>query len=875
MKILDVQVLKGPNYWSKNRKKMLVLTLDLEQYEYLPTNLLPGFNEALQQLIPSLYTHRCSIGTEGGLYQRLKQGTWLGHVLEHVALELQTLAGMDCGFGRTYGTKKIGVYHVIYVYEIEKAGLYAGNLAFEIVNCLAKGEAYPHLEMHLDALKKIHQEEQLGPSSEALVREALQRNIPITRMKDSALIRFGQGIYQKNMWDTISCQTSSLGVDIACNKELTKKRLESHFIPIPKGVVIETLEELDKAILELEFPLVMKPLNGNHGRGILTHIHTREKAILGFELAKQVSSKIIVEHWIPGEDYRFLVIDFKVVAVAKRTPAMIIGTGLHSIQELVNRANEDPNRGQSHEKVLTAITIDETSLTIMKEKNLTLDSILPKDETLYLKGTANLSAGGTAMDVTDCVHPANIELAERIARIIHLNICGIDVVAKAIDAPIDASNGAVIEVNASPGFRMHLCPTHGQARNVAAAVIDMLYPAGKPSTIPVVAVTGTNGKTTVVRLIAHMAKKAKHCVGFTTTEGIYINEHLTYKGDCSGPQSAASILANPMVDFAVLECARGGILREGLGFDECDISILTNISEDHLGLEEIHTLEELTRVKAVVAYSTKKTGYALLNAEDERVLSLKDDLHCKIGLFGIRENQPIQAHCEQGGLGCYIENGWVVIAEGRKKHLLAPIAEIPLTFQGSASCMIQNVLPAILVGFISGFSMDMIVLALKDFFPIPQNLPGRMNVFKFDKYDLMIDYAHNEGAYIELKHYFSQMKNKRKIGIIGAAGDRKDSDIQKIGYHSAQIFDEIIIKHDKDGRGSTNERLTSLIKEGILHSQLQPKIEVITDEFEAVQYAIDNSCDKTFIFYATEDVFKAIEFVENVQKAKSMTAGSL
>ncbi|MBA2650387.1 MAG: cyanophycin synthetase [Legionella sp.] len=864
MKILGVQVLKGPNYWSKDR--VIVLNLDLGPYEYLPTNELPSFNESLKQLMPSLYTHRCSIGTEGGFYKRLEQGTWLGHVLEHIALELQTLAGMNCGFGRTIGTAKTGIYDVVYEFVSEKAGLYAGKLALDIVTCLAEGGHYSQLADQLGILRNIYIANKLGPSTQALVDEAIKRNIPVAYAENSSFVRFGQGCHQQRMWATVSSHTSSIAVDIASNKDMTKNLLKSHFIPIPKGVLIETLEEMDKALLEIDFPLVVKPLNGNHGRGILTHIYTREKALIGFALAKQISEKIIVEQQIPGDDYRFLVINYKLVAVAKRTPARIIGTGFHSVQQLVDIANEDPNRGPYHENILTKIEIDEVSLSIMKEKNLHVDSILPKDEVVYLKGIANLSAGGTAMDVTDMVHPINIKLAERIARIINLDICGIDIIAQSISSPIGSNNGAVIEVNAGPGFRMHLYPTQGKPRNVAAAVLDMFYPEGQPAHIPVVAVTGTNGKTTVVRLIAHLAKIVKHCVGFTTTEGIYINDELIHAGDCSGPLSAGAVLSNPMVDYAVLECARGGIIRSGLGFDQCDISIITNISEDHLGLEEIETLEQLTRVKAVVAFSTKKTGYAILNAEDPRLVLLSKELQCNIALFGLCDNAIIKAHCKSGGMACYIENDFIVVKHGKNKKQLAQIPDIPLTFKGSASCMIMNLLPAALAGVISGFSLEKIAAAMREFLPVPNTLPGRMNIFNFDKYNLMIDYAHNEGAYIELKNYFSQLKDKRKIGIIGAVGDRKDSDIQKIGFYSAQIFDEIIIKHDKDSRGSTNERLTTLLKEGIMHSQLQPKIDVITDEFEAVQHAINNSCDKTFIFYSPENVFKAIEFIENVQK---------
>lgn len=866
MKILEVQVLKGLNYWSTYRKQLIVMTLDLECYEELPSNLLNNFNHSLKKLIPSLYEHRCSLGIPGGFFTRLDEGTWLGHVIEHVALELQTLAGMDCGFGRTYSGQKPGVYQVIFSYEIENAGIFAAKAAFEMVKGLASGTPFPELNDVLKELVSIYTREKLGPSTEAIVKEARNRNIPVTRIKNSSLILLGQGRHQKKMWATVSSQCSSLAVDIAANKELTKNILESNFIPVPQGITVHNLEELDKAIKDLGFPLVIKPLNGNHGRGVLTHIHTKEKAIIGFELAKQICSSVIVEQLIKGEDYRFLIINYKLVAAAKRTPAMIKGTGTQTIQQLIEQVNQDPKRGLAHEKILTTIKIDETTLSILMENNLSLDSILPENDILYLKGTANLSAGGTATDVTDLVHPENIKLAERIARLIDLDICGVDIVANTISEPIDKHNGAILEVNAGPGLRMHLEPSEGQGRNVAAPILDMLYPPGSQATIPLVAVTGTNGKTTVVRLIAHLAKHANYHVGFSTTEGIYSHNDLTYAGDCSGPLSSAAVLSDSSVNFAVVECARGGILRSGLGFDECDISIITNITGDHLGLKEIHSLEELARVKAVVAYSTKKNGYAILNSEDDLVYAIKKELSCQVALFGLKENNRIKEHCLSGGLACYLENDFIIVKEGKSKRFFAQLNEIPLTLNGAATCMIQNVLPAVLAGIISNISMTEIASALYDFLPGSDNLPGRMNIFNFNDYQIMIDYAHNEAAYIELKQYLSTLKNKRKIGIIGATGDRRPLDIQKIGYYAAQIFDEIIIKHDKNGRGSTNEYLTHLLMQGVVHSRLQPKVNVISDEFDAVKYAIDNTTPETFIFYAPEDVFKAIQFVKKEQK---------
>lgn len=866
MKILDRQVLNGPNYWSNFRKKLVIVTLDLEQYEELPTNLLPGFSESLKKLLPTLAADRCSIGEPGGFFLRLNEGTWLGHVIEHVALELQCLAGSYCGFGRTYGTNHEGVYKVIFTYQFESVGLEAANMAVELVETLACGKEYSLLEEKLAHLRSLVEEEQFGPSTQAIVDEAQRRNIPVKSIKDSSIIVLGHGCRQKKMWATVSTHTSSLAADIAANKDLTKNILAANFIPVPRGITLESLEELDNAINAIDFPLVIKPLDGNHGRGIATHINSRKGAVEGFELAKKISDNVIVEQCIKGDDYRFLVINYQFVAAAKRTPAMITGTGKHTIQELIDITNADPKRGVAHENVLTTIKVDDITLSILMEKNLSLSTILAKDEIIYLKGTANLSSGGTATDVTDLVHPANVRMAEQIARLIDLDICGIDIMAQTITEPINKNNGAVIEVNAGPGFRMHLHPTNGTPRNVAAPILDMLFPTNAPATIPIVAVTGTNGKTTVVRLIANFAKKMGQKVGFTTTEGIYRNDDLVFSGDCSGPASAASVLADPWVDYAVLECARGGIIRSGLGFDNCDISVITNISGDHLGIAGIDTLEDLAQVKSVVAFSTKKEGCAILNAQDDLVYALKEELKCRVALFALAANDRIKHHCQANGLACYIENDFIVIQEGDDKHYLAEISDIPLTFKGTASCMIQNILPAVLAGFVSGFNISAIANALYDFVPTSETLPGRMNIFNFDDYKILIDYAHNEGAYIELKNYLSQIKNTHKVGVISATGDRRSQDIQKIGFYSAQMFDEIIIKHDKDGRGSSNEELTQWLQEGIEHSNLHPQVRVISDEFEAVRYAMEHSIAETFIFYTPEDVTKAIEFVKTIQK---------
>ncbi|MFJ1269164.1 cyanophycin synthetase [Legionella lytica] len=870
MFIINQQVIKGPNYWSNYRKKLIVFTIDIDTYEERPSNLIKNFNENLIKLLPSLNAHRCSPGVFGGFLMRLNEGTWLGHIIEHVALELQTLAGMDCGFGRTYGTSKTGVYQVIFSYEHEEAGLYAGKAAFNLVKQLASGQHYNELEEDISSLQYIARQASLGPSTASIVNEAKIRNIPFKTFPNSSLVIFGQGCYQKSIWATVTSETSAIGMDTVSDKELTKKILENHFIPVPHGTTVCSLAELENALENLSFPLVIKPYNGNHGRGVLTNIHSRAKALLGYELAKKISKTILIEEYIRGNDYRFLVINYKVVAVAKRTPACIEGDGVQTIKELIGKINSDPRRGKGHGKVLTTIEIDEETNTLLIEKGLSLDSVLPESKILHLKSTANLSAGGTATDVTDLVHFSNIHLAQRIARIVNLDICGIDIVSEGINQPIQKYGGAVIEVNAGPGLRMHLQPSQGKSRNVAAPILDMLYPPESKFTIPIVAVTGTNGKTTVVRLTAFLAQTAKFSVGFTTTEGIYINEKLIFSGDCSGPKSANAVLGEPNINFAVLECARGGILRSGLAFDECDISVITNVSSDHLGLKEINTLEELVQVKAVVARSTKKTGYCILNAEDDLVYALKTELSCTVALFALNKTDRIQKHCElNGGLACYIEKDFIVVQKGITKNTIAPLSRIPLAFQGTSSAMSKNILPAVLVAFISKFSLTDIQTGLYNFHPTPENLPGRMNLFTFDSIELMLDYAHNEGGYLELKTYLNTKQSKHRVGIISVSGDRRPIDMQNVGSCAAELFDEIIITHPEDTRGNTNENITNELMTGIRNSGYVPSVEVISNEYTAVKTALKRAHSETFIFYTPENVFEAIEFLKGIQKELS------
>lgn len=864
MKILETKVMRGPNYWSNYRKKLIVIKLDLGELEDFPTNKIDGFSERIEQLLPSMYEHECSEGHPGGFFHRVETGTWMGHVVEHIALEIQSLAGMACGYGRTRSTNVRGVYHVVFSYEHEKAGLYAAKAAVEIAEALIKDEAYD-LQKDIDELAYLKRRYSFGPSTQAIVSEAQKRHIPFKRLSEGSLVTFGYGNKQQRIRAGITGNTSGIGIDLAGDKDATKRLLQSAHISVPKGVLVYDEEDLNDALDRIQFPVVVKPVDGNHGRGITTNVMTKDDALAAFRIAKTISREVIVEEFIQGFDYRFLVINYKLVAVAKRTPAMVMGDGKSTIAQLIEQTNKDPKRGNGHENVMTQIVVDEITEHILEKKNLKLSQVLPLGEIVFLKDTANLSTGGTATDVTDLVHPENAFMAERVARLLNLDICGIDVVAKDINVPLTREVGGIVEVNACPGLRMHLSPSKGLARNVAEPIVDMLFPDKSNGRIPIVAITGTNGKTTTTRLMAHLAQHAGKKVGYTTTEGIYIQGKAINMGDCTGPVSAEAVLYDPTIDFAVLECARGGILRSGLGFDHCDISIVTNVTEDHIGLKDIHSVEDLANVKAVVARSTYDHGYSILNADDDLVYNMARSLSCNIALFSITENnERVQEHCRKGGMAAIIEKGYLTICKGEWKTRLEKIVNIPLSMNGRAECMIKNILPAALAAVIHGFKTEDIRNALKSFTPSAEQTPGRMNIFNFGQFELMIDYAHNPDGFVQLKKFMDKTPASHKTGVLSATGDRRDEDIIAIGKLSAQIFDEIIIKHDKDLRGRSKEEITKLLLEGIYSERKMP-VQIISNEFDSVQYALDHAQSGSFTVILADDVLKTIDYLKHAQ----------
>ncbi|HEY9850778.1 MAG TPA: cyanophycin synthetase [Leptolyngbyaceae cyanobacterium] len=865
MKILKIQTLRGPNYWSIRRHKLVVMRLDLEELAERPSNQIPGFYEGLIQVLPSLEEHFCSPGCRGGFLSRVREGTMMGHVIEHVALELQELAGMEVGFGRTRETNTPGIYQVVIEYQDEQAGRYAARAAVRLCQSIADTGTYPaeELAQDLQDLRELCADSALGPSTETIVKEAEARGIPWMSLSARALVQFGYGIYHKRMQATLSEYTGILGVELASDKESTKQILRESGVPVPRGTVINYLDELEDAIKDVGgYPIVIKPLDGNHGRGITINITNWELAEQAYDAAKEVSKSVIVERYYQGRDHRVLVVNGKVVAVAERVPAHVVGDGNSTIQQLIDLTNQDPNRGEGHDNVLTKITVDRTSWQLLERQGYTLETVLPPGEICYLRATANLSTGGIAVDRTDDIHPENIWLAQRVAKIIGLDIAGIDVVTPDITKPLREVDGVIVEVNAAPGFRMHVAPSKGIARNVAAPVLDMLFPPGTPSRIPILAITGTNGKTTTTRLLAHIYKQTGQTVGYTTTDGTYIGDYLVEKGDNTGPQSAQLILQDPTVEVAVLEAARGGILRSGLGFDASDIGVVLNVAADHLGIGDIDTLEQLANLKCVVAEAVLPKGYAVLNADDPLVAAMARRTKAQLAYFTMNpDNDLVKDHTHKGGVAAVYENGYLSILKGDWTLRIEQAVNVPLTMAGKAPFMIANALAACLAAFVQGVNIEHIRVALKTFRASANQTPGRMNLFNLGKHHALIDYAHNPHSYEALSGFVRNWPGER-IGVVGGPGDRRDEDFILLGKLAAEMFDRIIVKEDDDTRGRPRGDAAALIIKGIQQAKPDARYESILDEITAVNTALDNASAGSLVVILPETVTRAIGLIE-------------
>lgn len=867
MRILKTLTLRGPNYWSIRRPKLIVMRLDLEDLAEKPSNQIPGFYEGLQSVLPSLVEHFCSPGCRGGFLSRVKEGTMMGHIVEHVALELQELAGMPAGFGRTRETSTPGIYNVVYEYVDEQAGRYAGRAAVRICLSLVETGTYPakELEQDLADLRDFKANSALGPSTETIITEAENRKIPWLLLSARAMVQLGYGCYQKRIQATLTQNSGILGVELACDKEATKSILDDAGIPVPRGTVIQYLDELEKAIADVGgFPIVTKPLDGNHGRGITIDINSIEEAEEAYDLARTASKNrsVIVERYYKGSDHRLLVINGKLVAVAERVPANVVGDGKSTVAELIEEINKDPNRGEGHDNVLTKITVDKTSLTVLEKQGYSIDTVLKAGDIAYLRATANISTGGIAIDRTDDIHPENIWLAERVAKVIGLDIAGIDVVTLDISKPLREVDGVIVEVNAAPGFRMHSAPSRGLPRNIAAPVLDMLFPPDTPTSIPIITITGTNGKTTTTRLTAHIYRQTGKIVGYTTTDGIYLNDYLVQKGDNTGPQSAGVILRDPTVEVAVLESARGGILRSGLAFDKCDVGIVLNVAADHLGLGDIDTIEQMAQVKGVVAEAVSPTGYAVLNADDPLVTAMAKKVKGKVAYFSLNPDNPvIQNHARRGGLSAVYENGYLSIMEGEFTLRIEAAVNVPATMAGMAPFMIANALAACLGAFAQGVDIENIRQGLRTFKLSAEQTPGRMNLFNLGRSHVLLDYAHNPAGYEAVGGFVRNWPGHR-TGVVGGPGDRRDQDLIELGQLAAGMFDRIIVKEDDDNRGRDRGTVASLIVEGVIQANPSYQPETILDERKALNTALDEAPEGGLVVIFPESVSRAIDLIK-------------
>jgi cyanophycin synthetase len=861
MRVLECRAYRGPSIYAYRR--VIRVTLDLGKLEQFPTDKLPGFTDALLARIPSLESHTCSYDESGGFVRRMRDGTWLGHVAEHIAIELQQLAGIKVTYGKTRTAEgQEGVYYVVYAYGEERVGLRAAWLALRLMQDLLPPELrgiegldrlcpdesvdedfdFQKALIHLISLAS---DLALGPTTQSLVDEARLRDIPSIRLDEQSLVQLGYGKYQQRIRAAVTSKTSSLAVEIASDKELTSRLLHDVGLPVPRNVLVYSVEDAIEAAEELGYPVVTKPLDVSHGRGVSLNLLNAEQVRWGFAQAAEHRTSVLVEQFLHGRDFRVVVINDQVVAAAERVPAHVIGDGEHTIAQLIDIVNSDPRRGFDHEKVLTRITVNQQATRLLEQAGYTLETVLPAGERFFLRSTANISTGGTAIDCTNEVHHETAEIARRAARVVGLDIAGIDIITTDITKPLFESRGGIIEVNAGPGFRMHLQPSQGRPRNVAAPVIDMLFPAGTPSRIPIVAITGTNGKTTTARMVAHIQQLHGRCVGLTTTDGIYIDGELYRSGDMTGPWSAGIVLKHPNIDAAVLETARGGILREGLGWDRCDVGAVLNVSNDHLGLRGIETVEDLAYVKSLIVELTRDDGFSVLNADDPLTTAMREKAEGRLIFFSMHGNgdtpEHLREHIRDGGMAVVLQqalNGEVItIYDGDQYIPVIHTRQIPATLEGRARANVANALAATAICYALRIPLTTIRQGLGSFAPTFFQNPGRLNVYDELPFRVILDYGHNPQALQNMRDLVQQLRPsyRRTFVVLGAAGDRRDQDIAELGQIAADMADELVIKEDDWLRGREAGDTAGLLKKAAIDSGLsEDRITTILSEAEAI-----------------------------------------
>lgn len=845
MKILNIREYEGQNIYS--HKKCIKMEVDLEGYREIPSKDIKNFNKRLLELVPELYKHKCCLGVEGGFVERLKEGTYLAHICEHTIIALQNLIGIEVCFGKA---REISGerYNVIFQYEYKNTAFCLAKDVVDMINALTKNKNF-NLEKRIEKAKDILSHEKLGSSTSAILSEAKKRGIPYLRIGDESVFQLGYGKNSRTIEATIGANTSALSVDIASDKLITKEILDNQCLPIAKGGKVNNMLEMLKKAENIGYPIVLKPRFGNQGKGVIVNIKDENQAAEAYKSLSRNYDDILIEKYIKGKDYRVLVIGGKVVAVSNRIPAYVKGNGKETIRELIEKVNKCKDRGNGHEKPLTKINVDEGLISCLRSEGYLIDDIIPDGAVVSLRNNANLSMGGIAIDCTDKICDENKEICVRAAKAIGLDICGVDLCCTDISEPID---GGIIEVNAAPGIRMHHFPYEGVSRNAAGAILDLLFKDGYKQ-MPIISVTGTNGKTTTTRLIGYVLSTLGYTVGMTTTGGIYVNDKCIEKGDTTGADSALTILRNKEVDAAVLETARGGIIRRGLAYDLADVAVITNITEDHLGIDNINTMEELADVKSLVGEAVKPEGYVVLNADDKMSCTIINNMRSPIIFFSMNEdNEIVKEHIKNGGNAVYVSSDMLVASIKGKLEEIIDVKNIAITFQGILSYNIQNAMAAAaaLVGM--GVDVSVIRKGLSEFHTDETQNPGRFNIHNVNGTNVVIDYGHNIDGYKSVLSCASKIKHNKFIGVIGVPGDRTDSSIIELGNISSKYFDYIYIKEDKDRRGRKPGEVAALLKKGVLKGGFDEKdITVMLDEQKAFECAIDkaNPNDLVIIFF--------------------------
>ena len=865
MEFRKVLALRGPNVWANS--PVIEVWVDLKELDR-PSTDFPGFNERLMSWLPGMVEHECSIGERGGFFQRLRDGTWPGHILEHVTLELQSLVGREVGFGRTRETSEPGVYRMVFKYHDERLGLACLHAARDLVLAAIYDRPYD-VKAEIERLRDYAHQVCLGPSTSAIVDAAKARGIPVRRLNDDSMVQFGYGAKLRRIQAAETDRTGAIAETIAQDKELTRTLLKAVGVPVPEGRPVTDGDDAWTAACDIGVPVVVKPRDGNQGRGVATNLITREQVLAAYQSALAESKSVVVEKFVPGHDYRVLVVGGKVVAAARREPAQVLGDGVRTIRQLVDAANLDPRRGEHHATALSKIKLDAVALDVLADQGYLPDSVAPAGSVVLIRRNGNLSTGGTAIDMTDRVHPQVAARAVEAAQVIGLDIAGVDVIASDISAPLEEQGGVIVEVNAAPGLRMHLQPSVGVSRPVGEAIVSMLFPNGEDGRIPVVAVTGTNGKTTTTRFIAHILRGKGLRVGMTCTDGIYIDSRRIDTADCAGPRSARAVLMNPLVEAAVFETARGGIMREGLGFDRCDVAVVTNIGEgDHLGLGEVHTVEALAKVKRCIVDVVPPGGTSVLNANDPHCVAMEPESAGKICYFALDGNHPvIVRHRKKGGQAIFVRDNTIIVAEGLREEAFLSLNSVPLTRSGKVSFHVENTLAAIAAVLALKVPADVIRARVESFTADMDKVPTRFNILDIQGATVIVDYGHNADALAALIPVIDKFPHQRRTCVYTTPGDRRDCDMVRQGELLGDMFDHVILYEYHDRRGRADGEIFRHFRIGLEKGKRVRQIDEVRGADAAAEFALRNSKPGELILLQSYTVDETVSFIRGYLEA--------